>query len=157
MITAARCANPARGGNSRVKGGTLALLLAWMVMAAAPAATAQTVVNGGGGPGYTVTPNSALAANNNNIVGPSLTVGNSSTQTIFTGFATVGGNGSGGGGGLGGAFFVDQGASLTLNNVSFVNNSVTGGQGGGVQVEFGGLDRVFDRQRHGQCVGARTG
>lgn len=50
--------------------------------------------------------------------------------TVFTGFETYGGNGSGGGAGLGGVFFVDQGAALTLSNVVFAGNSVKGGEGG---------------------------
>ena len=49
-------------------------------------------------------------------------VGTSNDKTTFTNFFTEGGAGSGGGAGLGGVFFVDQGAQLTLNNVSFSSN-----------------------------------
>jgi hypothetical protein len=41
-----------------------------------------------------------------------------------------GAGGGGGGAGLGGGLFVSAGASVTLNNVSFVNDSATGGAGG---------------------------
>ncbi|EDN70459.1 Peptidase S8 and S53, subtilisin, kexin, sedolisin [Beggiatoa sp. PS] len=40
------------------------------------------------------------------------------------------GGGGGGGAGLGGAIFVWNGASLTLDNVDFTNNSASGGTGG---------------------------
>jgi autotransporter-associated beta strand protein len=118
---------------------SLGLLLASTILAATPIAVtqamAQTVVNGAGGTGTVVTADSALSSTNTNIAGPSLVVGNSASQTVYTNFSTVGGLGSGGGGGLGGVFFVDSGASLSLQNVSFVNNTVTGGQGGGAKVE----------------------
>ncbi len=52
------------------------------------------------------------------------------TDSIFTNFTTQGGTGSGGGGGLGGVIFVDQGASLTVNNTDFIRNTVVGGTGG---------------------------
>ncbi|ALI54805.1 beta strand repeat-containing protein [Celeribacter marinus] len=45
-------------------------------------------------------------------------------------FTTTGGAGSGGGAGLGGVFFVDQGATLTVINTDFKSNRVEGGQGG---------------------------
>lgn len=62
--------------------------------------------------------------------GSSVSVGNSATQTIFTNFTTTGGSGSGGGAGLGGVFFVDGGRTLTLTNVSMLNNTAQGGTGG---------------------------
>jgi fibronectin-binding autotransporter adhesin len=52
------------------------------------------------------------------------------SDTIFTNFTTQGGAGSGGGAGFGGVFFVDKGASLTLNNVDLRGNTVIGGAGG---------------------------
>jgi hypothetical protein len=52
------------------------------------------------------------------------------SDKIFSNFVTTGGAGSGGGAGLGGVFFVNQNASLTLNNVDFTRNTVIGGQGG---------------------------
>ena len=45
-------------------------------------------------------------------------------------FSTVGGSGSGGGAGFGGALFINSGATVTLNNVNFLSNNVTGGTGG---------------------------
>ena len=55
-----------------------------------------------------------------------LTVTNGTVQN----FSTTGGTGSGGGAGMGGAFFVNDGARLVLNGVSFSHNSAIGGQGG---------------------------
>ncbi len=45
-------------------------------------------------------------------------------------FTTVGGSGSGGGAGLGGVIFINNGATVTLNNVIFSANSILGGSGG---------------------------
>jgi autotransporter-associated beta strand protein len=104
------------------------------MLATAPAAMAQMVINGQGGTGFVVTNDSALSSTNTNILS-SKTIGNAATQTVYTNYSTVGGSGSGGGGGLGGVFFVDNGASLTLNNVSVTNSTATGGQGGGVMVD----------------------
>ncbi|NML47539.1 hypothetical protein HHL11_27570 [Ramlibacter sp. G-1-2-2] len=52
------------------------------------------------------------------------------SNATYTDFHTQGGAGSGGGAGLGGVFFVNSGASLQLNNVSFEHNTVQGGDGG---------------------------
>ncbi|SFZ83437.1 autotransporter-associated beta strand repeat-containing protein [Devosia enhydra] len=52
------------------------------------------------------------------------------SDAIFTNFLTQGGAGSGGGAGFGGVFYVDRGATLTLNNVDFHGNTVVGGAGG---------------------------
>ncbi len=60
----------------------------------------------------------------------SATYGSAGTDTVYTNFFTEGGAGSGGGAGFGGVFFVNTGASLTLNNVSFKSNTVKGGEGG---------------------------
>ena len=52
-----------------------------------------------------------------------------------------GGDGSGGGGGgagMGGALFVNDGASVTLNNVNFDSNSSSGGTGGNYNGALGG-------------------
>ncbi len=92
-------------------------------------------MNGAGGSGLIITNDSALGSTNTNVLTGTQTIGNASTQTVYENYSTVGGAGSGGGGGLGGVFFVDQGASLTLNNVSFNNNTATGGQGGGVPAD----------------------
>jgi len=56
--------------------------------------------------------------------------GSAGVSTIYTNYYTEGGAGSGGGAGLGGVFFVNQGASLTLTNVSFKSNTVKGGEAG---------------------------
>ncbi|WDQ16393.1 autotransporter outer membrane beta-barrel domain-containing protein [Rhodopirellula sp. P2] len=48
------------------------------------------------------------------------------------------GGGGGGGMGAGGAVFVDENASVTLRDVSFQNNSATGGTGGPTQWDWGG-------------------
>jgi|GEM_PF-2898467 len=107
-----------------------------------PAARADgpgpVVVEGNAATGVAVL-NSTEAAtlqntNNSHVVGPTLTVGNSNTQTVYTNFNTTGGTGAGGGAGLGGVFFVDTGATLALHNVSFVGNTATGGTGGGLTV-----------------------
>jgi autotransporter-associated beta strand protein len=45
-------------------------------------------------------------------------------------FRTVGGAGSGGGAGLGGAIFVNDGATVRLNGVNMIGNGVVGGRGG---------------------------
>lgn len=58
------------------------------------------------------------------------TYGSEGVSTIYTDYFTEGGAGSGGGAGFGGVFFVNSGASLTLNNVSFKSNTVKGGEGG---------------------------
>ncbi len=58
--------------------------------------------------------------------------GMSFSNTNFTNFTTRGGAGSGGGGGLGGVFFVDQNATLNLNNVQLSGNVARGGTGGSV-------------------------
>ena len=56
--------------------------------------------------------------------------GSAGVSTIYTNYYTEGGAGSGGGAGLGGVFFVNEGASLTLTNVSFKSNTVKGGEAG---------------------------
>ncbi|HEV7275447.1 MAG TPA: hypothetical protein VGN80_04100 [Devosiaceae bacterium] len=73
------------------------------------------------------------------------------SDKIFRNFVTEGGAGSGGGGGLGGVFFVDQGASLEVNNVDFRRNTAIGGVGGSdpavdlgtVQIGLGDIDLPF--------------
>lgn len=60
----------------------------------------------------------------------SVTIGDQDFQSLVHNFDTSGGAGSGGGAGLGGAFFVDQGATLTIINTDFKSNRVQGGAGG---------------------------
>lgn len=57
-------------------------------------------------------------------------IGTTSEQSLVHNFDTRGGAGSGGGAGLGGVFFVDSGATLTVINTDFKSNRVQGGQGG---------------------------
>ncbi|MEN8841883.1 MAG: hypothetical protein ABF288_12250 [Octadecabacter sp.] len=69
-----------------------------------------------------------------------ITVGTADGQSLVHNFNTHGGAGSGGGAGLGGVFFVDSGATLTLINTDFKSNRVQGGEGGS-----GGALRFYDR------------
>ncbi len=55
-----------------------------------------------------------------------LTIRNATLQN----FNTVGGEGSGGGAGLGGALFINTGATVILDNVNILSNSAVGGKGG---------------------------
>lgn len=89
---------------------------------------ASTVINDGNGSG-------------GYIVNGSTTIGNNSTDTVYTNFYTQGGAGSGGGAGLGGVFFVNESAALSLNNVSFSSNAIKGGEGGNAaQALVGDID-----------------
>ena len=85
-----------------------------------PIITSDTSLNGGGA---TVDGNggSGLFVQSGNVV---------VSNATMTNFSTKGGDGSGGGAGMGGAIFVNSGASVTLNNVNFVANTVAGGKGG---------------------------
>lgn len=75
--------------------------------------------------------------------GASVQVGNNDTQSLVSNFNTIGGAGSGGGAALGGAFFVDSGASLTVLNTDFSSNRAQGGTGGGVApVSY--VDQLFN-------------
>lgn len=89
-----------------------AMLLATTALVLPLAAPAQTLIDGHGGPGQRITGTATR------------------TDEIHTNYVTRGGDGSGGGAGLGGVFFVDDGASLTLNGVSFNTNTAIGGDGG---------------------------
>ncbi len=53
-------------------------------------------------------------------------------------FIARGGDGAGGGAGMGGALFVNSGATVTLNSVNFVSNIAQGGTGGIVGATAGG-------------------
>ena len=75
---------------------------------------ATALIDGGGNRGYLLNSGASTVSNG-----------------TYTGYRTRGGDGAGGGGGMGGVFFVNDGASLTLNNVNFVGNSAIGGNGGG--------------------------
>ena len=65
------------------------------------------------------------------------------SNTTLTNFSTKGGSGSGGGAGLGGAIFVNSGATVTLNNVSILGNSAMGGAGG-IGSTGGTLNNLFN-------------
>lgn len=97
------------------------------------AASAQNVNDGSNGTGKVLSSNGSIAINSN-VIAPSQSIGSAAAPTVFSNFTTRGGNGSGGGAGLGGVFFVDAGASLTLVNVSFSGNTAIGGEGGGASI-----------------------
>jgi len=82
-------------------------------------------IDGELGAGYLITGDSRFGATS------SVTVGNTTEQTLIHNFSTQGGAGSGGGAGLGGVFFVDANAILTLINTDLKSNRVQGGTGGG--------------------------
>jgi len=65
------------------------------------------------------------------------------SDTTLQNFHTTGGNGSGGGAGMGGAVFVNTGATLTLHNVTFLTNTAQGGNGGNGSVG-GSLNNLFN-------------
>ena len=100
---------------------TSALLSAVSLQAGAQALTTNLsgVIDGGMKTGFMITDNASVQIG---------TAGG--TQSLVQSFRTVGGAGSGGGAGLGGAFFVNDGASLTVINTDFANNRVQGGNGG---------------------------
>jgi autotransporter-associated beta strand protein len=102
-----------RGKSSRSK--TLRRTVLATLLAASGAHAQTTVVDGGGNSGC--------------MIGVS-TCNLQRSDATYTNFYTQGGAGSGGGAGLGGVFFVNSGASLSLNNVSFLHNVVKGGEGG---------------------------
>jgi hypothetical protein len=81
----------------------------------------RTVTTGNGAAGFMVGADVAFA----NRAAPALVTG------TFTDYFTKGGDGSGGGAGLGGVFFVNNDASVTMSNVQFTGNVVKGGAGGG--------------------------
>ena len=83
-------------------------------------------INGGGNAGYF-------------LQSGSLTISNLTLQN----FSTHGGDGSGGGAGMGGALFINTGATVTLNNVNFLSNNVQGGSGG-VGQTGGSLNNLFN-------------
>ncbi len=75
--------------------------------------------------GYLITGDSRFSGATSNV-----TFGTTDSQSLVHNFNTTGGAGSGGGAGLGGAFFVDAGATLTVINTDFKSNRVQGGAGG---------------------------
>lgn len=113
-----------RGKSSRARTVRRALLASLL---AAGGAHAQTqLIDGGGGSGCMIGVSACSLQ---------------TSDAVYTNFFTQGGAGSGGGAGLGGVFFVDSGATLQLNNVSFMHNVVKGGEGGSSpDVNVGSLD-----------------
>lgn len=83
-------------------------------------------INGGMQSGYLITGDQRFSGSS------AVQIGTQTEQSLVHSFRTVGGAGSGGGAGLGGVFFVDSGASLTVVNTNFANNMVQGGSGGSV-------------------------
>lgn len=93
---------------------------------AAGGAHAQTLVDGSGGSGCMI-----------GVIACALPTSNAT----YTNFYTQGGAGSGGGAGLGGVFFVNNAATLSLSNVNFMHNVVKGGEGGSLpDVSVGALN-----------------
>lgn len=105
-----------------------AMLSSVSLHAAAQALSENLVgnIDGGMGTGYLITGDERFEG------ASSVQIGTTGAQSLVHSFKTVGGAGSGGGAGLGGAFFVDAGASLTVINTDFANNRVQGGSGGSV-------------------------
>ncbi|MBY0502257.1 MAG: autotransporter domain-containing protein, partial [Alphaproteobacteria bacterium] len=60
------------------------------------------------------------------------------TNLNFQNFTAKGGNGSGGGMGAGGALFINQNASVMIQDVTFSNNKAVGGNGSSTQSLGGG-------------------
>lgn len=108
-----------------------------------------TVVDGNEGNGLVLTNAVPQSGSNANVINPTnaptnvvingvnvvvdganVSVGDNGSQTILSNFKALGGEGSGGGAGLGGAFFIDDGQTLTLTNVTLRNNTAEGGTGG---------------------------
>lgn len=118
-----------------------AIAVGVLAAANANAQTATAVVDGAGQKGFIVSGNVASGANPT-VTPSTTTVGSDNQATVYTNFNTEGGAGSGGGGGFGGVFFIDNGAQLTLNNVSFSNNNTKGGEGGGAPI-FSVAPKVF--------------
>lgn len=81
-------------------------------------------LNGQLGGGYLISDDARFEGSQN------VTIGSNDRQSLAYNFDTRGGSGSGGGAGLGGVFFVDTGATLTVINTDFKSNRVQGGQGG---------------------------
>lgn len=79
--------------------------------------------------GVTATPGNGADRSGFELLSGSATV--DGAGGTFTNFDTIGAEGSGGGAGLGGVFFVNTGASLTVRDANFVGNVARGGEGGG--------------------------
>lgn len=117
--------------------GVAAMLPAALTLGAPSAADAQSLpdevalssnlsgdIDGALGGGYLISADDRFGGVS------SVTVGTNDDQSLVHNFSTTGGAGSGGGAGLGGVFFVDEGATLTVINTDFKSNRVEGGQGG---------------------------
>ena len=107
---------PARGKSSKksVVGSTAVLALG--ILSTVQVTASPVVVDGDSSGGYLILEDT--------------TIDGGDAGTVYTNFFTQGGAGSGGGAGLGGVFFVNEDASLTLNNISFSSNAIKGGEGG---------------------------
>lgn len=126
--------------NRRYLMSTTAIALGALVISGTAAAAAQlttqvtgVAVNGSSAVVNGVTVVDGLGSTGN-LVTDAITIGSNQRKTVFTDYYTKGGAGSGGGAGLGGVFFVNAGASLTLNNVQLSNNVVKGGEGGNAPI-----------------------
>jgi fibronectin-binding autotransporter adhesin len=120
--------------NMRTSVGLILLTVPLHVFAVYP--TPDTVLNGSytlDGAGATIDATTLPSLTGYFLETGTLDISNVTLQN----FMTIGGSGSGGGAGFGGALFVNQGAVVTLNNVNFYGNNVSGGVGG--IGDFGGI------------------
>lgn len=87
-------------------------------------------------PGTVITGTDTLDGSNGTVEGSGSTgyfvqSGTLNIQNVtLRNFKTMGGTGSGGGAGLGGALFVNDGATVNIDNVNFNANTAVGGNGG---------------------------
>lgn len=111
-----------------------ALLLPVLARAQVPVQTGGSMsVNGGGG-----------VINGDGQSGYFVQAGSLSiSNATLANFNSTGGNGSGGGAGLGGALFINNGGTVTLNNVNFISDTAQGGAGGVGNVG-GSLNNLFN-------------
>ena len=113
----------------------LTLVVASAVVASsATAQTAPSIINSN------TSVNLGAAEINGAGAGGYMVMGGTATYSngTLSNFTAQGGSGSGGGAGLGGVFFVNSGATLNLNGVSFVGNTAIGGAGGVANGTVGG-------------------
>ncbi|XHR27508.1 MAG: autotransporter-associated beta strand repeat-containing protein [Chthoniobacteraceae bacterium] len=120
----------------------------WAAAMVVPAAQAETIVSLSSDAPLVTTSLSydggGAIVNGNGYSGFFVESGSLSLSNVtLTNFVTTGGTGSGGGAALGGAIYVNSGATATLTNVSFSDNGVVGGTGG-VGTTGGSLNNRFN-------------
>ncbi len=126
---------------TRLLVATKRLLLLGAALSVTPLVQAQMPIQNGGN--IVVNGNGTVIDGANKsgffVQAGNLTVANATLSN----FVTTGGNGSGGGAGMGGAIFVNSGASVILNNVNFISDTAKGGAGGVGNVG-GSLNNLFN-------------